>query len=332
MAFKMSDISADPFEYANDFFLNGFESNTLVERSVEIKHPFVNGLSREWYFDGIRMTHADLQFTRPEDLKWDYHIDIDLITFQVNIDGAVFMETGDGTAMPFMGSRQHNLFYSNANNGDGGFLKSERLKSSMFFIQFTKDAFLRLTADANDALCRFNENVASSTPSLLSANNLPVSGMMLSTIKSIINCPFKNDLKKMYLHSKSIEFLVLQAEDCNKDGNMPTRYIKTPYEKDCMIYARDYLIDNMENPPSLAELAKICGVNEYKLKRGFKETFGTTVFGYLSDARLEMAKEDLLSNRKTSAEIAAEWGYSSPQHFSTAFKKKFGLSPNQFKK
>ena len=141
MAFKMSDISADPFEYANDFFLNGFESNRLAERSVEIKHPFVNGLSREWYFDGIRMTHADLRFTRPEELKWDYHIDIDLITFQVNIEGAVLMENSDGTAMPFMGSRQHNLFYSNADNGDGGLLKSERLKSSMFFIQFTKDAF-----------------------------------------------------------------------------------------------------------------------------------------------------------------------------------------------
>ena len=135
----------------------------------------------------------------------------------------------------------------------------------------------------------------------------------------------------MYLHSKTIEFLVLQAEACNKNRNSPAGYINTPAEKDCMIYARDYMITNMDNPPTLRMLAKVCGINEYKLKRGFKEIFGTTVFGYLSDRRLEMAREDLLTSKKTSAEIAAGLGYSSPQHFSTAFKKKFGVSPTNLR-
>jgi AraC-like DNA-binding protein len=40
----------------------------------------------------------------------------------------------------------------------------------------------------------------------------------------------------------------------------------------------------------LVELAKITGLNEYKLKRGFKEVFNQTAFSYLSDLRLELAK------------------------------------------
>jgi AraC family transcriptional activator of pyochelin receptor len=332
MAFTMTDVPAGQLADANDFFQKGFDGDMLVERLVEINNTLVNGHSQEWYFDGIRMAYSDLRFARPEPLKWDYHIDIDLITFQINIDGTILMETRDGATVPFINSRQHNLFYSPGNDGDGGYLKSERLRSSMFFMQFTKEAFLRLTADANEALTRFNESVMGNMPAMLSANNLPVGGAMLSTVKSIINCPFEKDLKKMYLHSKAIEFLVLQAEACNKEVNMPVKYITSPYEKECMVQARDYLTANMDNPPSLSALAKICGVNEYKLKRGFKETFGTTVFGYLSDARLELAKEDIVHNRKSSAEIATELGYSSPQHFSNAFKKKFGLSPNQFRK
>lgn len=50
-----------------------------------------------------------------------------------------------------------------------------------------------------------------------------------------------------------------------------------------------------------------------------------------SDARLEIAKNDLLGRRKTIGEIASELGYSSVQHFSSTFKKKFGFSPEKLK-
>ena len=90
-------------------------------------------------------------------------------------------------------------------------------------------------------------------------------------------------------------------------------------------------MNHMETPPSLLELSKIVGVNEYKLKRGFKEMFGDTVFGYLSGARLEIAKNDLLKSKKSVSEISSELGYSAVQHFSNAFKKKFGFSPAKLK-
>lgn len=331
MSFIMEDISEERFEYANEFFQYGFANDKLIERTINIDQPFVQGVSHEWYFDGIRMSYFDVQYQKPANLKWNYHINIDLITFQVNLAGAVFMNNSTGNNSELIGNQQHNLFYSNADQTDGGFLKDDRLKSCMFFIQFTKETFLRLTADGNKALSRFNENVANGIQTALSPKNLPVNAAMLGTINSIVNCAYKSDLKKMYLFSKSIEFLVLQAESCNKSESGAVKYIKTTYDKDCIVYARDYVMNHLERPPRLTELAKIAGLNEYKLKKGFKEVFGNTVFGYIADARLEYAKQDLIENRKTSLEIAYQLGYSSPQHFSSAFKKKFGFSPNKFK-
>jgi len=152
---------------------------------------------------------------------------------------------------------------------------------------------------------------------------------MLNGINAIVDCKYQPELKKMFLLSKSIELLVLQAEAYNKAKDGGPKFLKTEYDKERIIYAREYLIKHLDMPPGLSELARAAGINEYKLKKGFKETFGNTVFGYLAETRLELAKNDLLDKKKSVSEIAFELGYSSVQHFSNAFKKKFGVSPGR---
>ena len=83
----------------------------------------------------------------------------------------------------------------------------------------------------------------------------------------------------------------------------------------------------MHCPPNLSEIAGTVGLNEYKLKRGFKKIFKTTVFGYLTQQRLHLAHQYLRDTEKTAAEISFDLGYASPQHFNNAFKKKFGITP-----
>nr|WP_250714436.1 AraC family transcriptional regulator [Bacteroides fragilis] len=68
------------------------------------------------------------------------------------------------------------------------------------------------------------------------------------------------------------------------------------------------------------------GTNECTLKRGFKTVFGTTVFGHIFDYRMEIACRYLLDSSKTIQEIGACVGYEYHAHFSTAFKRKFGLT------
>ena len=132
----------------------------------------------------------------------------------------------------------------------------------------------------------------------------------------------------MFLLSKSIELLVLSAESYSYSENKKEIFVKNKSDKEKIIAVRDLINENLNCPPNLNQIAKTIGLNEYKLKRGFKEVFNNTVFGYLTEQRLNLALQYLKDTQKTSSEIAYCLGYATPQHFSNAFKKKFGFAPN----
>jgi AraC family transcriptional regulator, transcriptional activator of the genes for pyochelin and ferripyochelin receptors len=97
---------------------------------------------------------------------------------------------------------------------------------------------------------------------------------------------------------------------------------------DRLYQAREILLQDLENPPSLLDLAKQVGLNDYKLKAGFRRVFGTTVFGYLHEQRMTQAHDLLTSSDLPVTEIANQVGYTSLSAFSTAFKKFFGIRPS----
>ncbi len=94
--------------------------------------------------------------------------------------------------------------------------------------------------------------------------------------------------------------------------------------------AKEFIMKNMTQPPSIKELAKEVGLNEYRLKVGFKEVYGNTVFGYLLDHKLEHARNLLDSGDYKVNEVAYAIGYTNPSHFISAFKKKFGVTPKKY--
>lgn len=93
-----------------------------------------------------------------------------------------------------------------------------------------------------------------------------------------------------------------------------------------VIIEQEYL-----TPPTLHQLALRIGTNECTLKKGFKSLFGTTVFGYIFDYRMTLASRYLLDTRQSIQDIALAVGYEYHAHFSTAFKRRFGLSPLEYR-
>ncbi|MDF2661623.1 MAG: Transcriptional regulator, AraC [Paenibacillus sp.] len=90
---------------------------------------------------------------------------------------------------------------------------------------------------------------------------------------------------------------------------------------------REIVLECMANPPSLVELSRMVGLNDNKLKIGFKELYGTTVFGYLREKRLETALRLLQQGDLNVNETSLAVGYSNPSYFSEAFREKFGVNP-----
>jgi AraC-like DNA-binding protein len=131
------------------------------------------------------------------------------------------------------------------------------------------------------------------------------------------------------LNERMMEFSMPSLSKDNKLETKCTCYSSKDNEK--LIRAKEIIEQAYLNPPSLHRLALMVGTNECKLKNGFKMLFGTTVFGCLFDYRMKMASQYLLDTEKSIQEIAFCTGYEHQSHFSTAFKRKFLVSPQEYR-
>ena len=211
-------------------------------------------------------------------------------------------------------------------------VENRTLDLETFGVQFPRDLFIQFTQNGDDQLKRFSDEIIKGNSVMLSEEWGAVDTGIHQVIQQIIHCNYADHLKKLFLLSKSIELLVLSAEACKQAADKKEVFIKNKTDKEKLIAVRDLINDRLHCPPNLSEIARIVGMNEYKLKRGFKETFSNTVFGYLTEQRLQLAYQYLRDTDKTAAEISYELGYASPQHFNNAFKKKFGITPYAVRK
>lgn len=155
----------------------------------------------------------------------------------------------------------------------------------------------------------------------------PISPQMFSVIYDICHNSFKGELRKSYIEAKIIELFLLQTK-----SHCPVQKIGLKREEqNKIIAAREYLDRNYQRKIRIIDLAMIVGTNQQTLKRGFREMFHTTIFAYYNGLRMERAKYLLMDSGKSISEVSDEIGYKNPQHFTVAFKKKFGLSPKNFK-
>lgn len=155
---------------------------------------------------------------------------------------------------------------------------------------------------------------------------------MHALIKKILRCRYEGEIRNMYLDAKVQELLLLALEQMDSTQQKTGDIVLKPYDIEKIREARDYLLRNMENPCTLIELSHKVGINDFKLKKGFKKIYGTTVYDFLVDARMEKAKVLLLETDTSINEIAFITGYKNLSSFITAFKKKMGRSPGVFKK
>ena len=156
-----------------------------------------------------------------------------------------------------------------------------------------------------------------------------ISSPLLVTLSQLFSQQLSANVQRIYYEGKVLEIIGLyfstkqpNTESCPFLNDQETvRKIK---------HAKEFLLSNLEAPPTLKDLAKQAGLNEYQLKVGFKEIYGNTVYGYLLDHKLDFARVKLDSGRFQVNEVAYQIGYTNPSHFIAAFKKKFGITPKKY--
>lgn len=154
-----------------------------------------------------------------------------------------------------------------------------------------------------------------------------ISSTQLSALKLLQSPPLADNLKESYTRSKVKElvFLALNTYDTDKQH---TAFISS-LDVEKLKAVKDYLSSNYLSPLTLESISRQFLLNEFKLKKGFKQLFGLTVFSYIHELRMQHAQTLLIAGGLSIGEIAAVVGYTSDSSFIRAFKRYYGYAPGK---
>ena len=93
-----------------------------------------------------------------------------------------------------------------------------------------------------------------------------------------------------------------------------------------------YIREHYQQPVTVGELAELCHFSEYYFMRFFKQYMNTTCIEYMNQYRMEIAAGKLLSGVESVTDIALDTGFHNISYFNRVFKKKFGMTPKEYRK
>ncbi|MCK8478989.1 helix-turn-helix transcriptional regulator [Psychroserpens algicola] len=153
---------------------------------------------------------------------------------------------------------------------------------------------------------------------------------MAIALNQLINYNLNSSIKHLYFKGKALELLSLyfnRSEDADIE-QCPFLVDETNVIK--IRKAKDIIIARMAEPPTLQELSDEIGLSLKKLKEGFKQIYGDSVFSFLFDYKMEVARKLLEAGNHNVNEVGLKVGYSTSSHFISAFKKKYGTTPKKY--
>ncbi|WP_291329463.1 AraC family transcriptional regulator [Desulfovibrio sp. UCD-KL4C] len=154
----------------------------------------------------------------------------------------------------------------------------------------------------------------------------------LHLLTQILECQHTGGVRKLFVEGRVMDLLAIQLQDYirSETSKCPRMHPLSTEEVERIRTAGKILVSDLENPPSIHELANHIGINEKKLKNGFRQVYDTSVFGYFREYRMQKAHDLLQQGNNNVTEVAYTVGYLSLSHFSQAFKKRFGILPKEF--
>lgn len=152
----------------------------------------------------------------------------------------------------------------------------------------------------------------------------PMTAAMIRVVGEIIDAPFSGALRHAWLEAKGVELLCLTIDADPREAAVEA---VTPRELERLHEARRRILSCPESPPTIAQLARTVGLNRTRLKAGFRQVFGVTVFEMSQQHRLELAWQMLTESCIPVADVAERVGYCHAKNFSAAFKRHFRISP-----
>jgi len=295
------------------------EENIYIqnENSEEIKSNYL-------ITDGMVIIDTQMYFTKPQTAVFE--IDTESVILNFICCNNVESQIEQLETEKYSKENTHNIFYTT--NYKGTFKIPAFEQVNYLSIILSKEFYYTIINEDWELHEKFSKNILLKKSSYLTSKYIPFTPAIQWVIHEIKNCNRQGALKKMYIETKLKELLIHQLETII-DQPVQQQIDEDDFSKlqqAKLIIEKDYV-----HAPSLTELSRMISLNEFKLKKGFKACFGTTVKSYIIKLRMEYAKELFKSKGSTVSEVAYKCGYKDASHFSAAFKSFYGFSPQKIK-
>ena len=153
---------------------------------------------------------------------------------------------------------------------------------------------------------------------------------VLNVLQQMVNLRLDSRIRDLYMKGKIYELLSLHFQKDEISDGEYCPFLVDEGEILKIRKAKNIITSRISDPPSLNELSNEIGLSLKKLKEGFKQIYGDSVYSFLFDYKMEQARIMLESNQFNVNEVGSKIGYSMASHFIAAFKKKFGTTPKQY--
>ncbi|NQX86439.1 MAG: helix-turn-helix transcriptional regulator [Flavobacteriaceae bacterium] len=296
------------------------------ENKVKYSHKILSGWLNEIRQENYRITYGDSKINKPTNLLFE--LEGETVEMHFTLKGNTKGHLNDYNLEFEYRNNTHNIFYCNNINGE-----IELNAENICFLKINIEPnFFKKYLPNEDLFLEFKEILNKKKAGFLGHYNFPITSDMMSKVQDIINYDWTNKYRSLFFDSKILELLLLQLNQiatyeinlCNQPNSSKELISK-------MIHVKKIILDRLDQNLLISDLAKIIFTNEFTLKKEFKKQYGSTINGYIFDAKMNKAKELLIKNNLTIREVSELIGYKNPQHFSTAFKRKYGFSPSKLK-
>lgn len=296
----------------------------LEEKKIVIDESPVFLLNQQFTTGGLFVMHAEMCFDKPTHIYTE--VEGETVTSQF-IFYKKSVEELKGKPNALYGRSRHNIRYIPSTRNEHEV--KENVDYMYFLIALSKDYYFNLI-DRHSILHEdFVKEIENGRYTSFSTEDFFVTLEMRRVIDDMVHCKQEGELKRIHTEARILELLMYQLEQLS--GREQEQELIRGDDIFKLEQVREVLGTRYATPPTQRELSREVGLNEFKLRRGFKEYFGITVYDYITRLRMEKARQLLLDEHKTISEVSAAVGFSHQNNFSIAFKKYFGIPPSELR-
>ncbi len=278
---------------------------------------------KEVSFRSLQLVDCDYHIAKTEHITLDLESAVLEMHFRLGGNSTAVCDTG---LEVYVNGGEHSLLFHSEGQKR---IKMEKTQKAGSFLEIraSVEALEPMFSCGNDFQQRFYDQLIRGRH-YWPGHSLPITPEMFAVIHQLKSCPYKGMMKSFYLEAKFKELIILQADAYDNNPRI-TSLKSTDIEK--LHEVKAFIDVNVGSNITLAYLSENMLISTKKLTQGFKQLFNCSVFEYKTEVMMQRAKHLLLEEKLYVFEVSDRLGYKNQQHFTVAFKKRFGYLPSLLK-